>query len=92
MIDSFKHRGLKRLYELGDESRINPQHLAKIRDILSVLDIAKEIEAMNLATFGLHPLKGNLDGFWSVTVRANWRVIFRFDNGNVSDVDLIDYH
>ena len=80
------------MYELGDESRINPQHLAKIRDILSVLDIAKEIEALNLATFRLHPLKGNLDGFWSVTVRTNWRVIFRFDNGKASDVDLIDYH
>jgi len=92
VIDSFKHRGLKRLYELGDESRINPQHLAKIRDILSVLDVAKEIEAMNLATFRLHPLTGNLDGFWSITVRANWRVIFRFDNGKASDVDLIDYH
>ena len=80
------------MYELGDESRINPQHLAKIRDILSVLDVAKEIEAMNLATFRLHPLTGNLDGFWSITVRANWRVIFRFDNGKASDVDLIDYH
>ena len=92
MIVSFKHRGLKRLYELGDESRINPQQLAKVRDILSVLDVAKEIEAMNLTTFRLHPLKGNLDGFWSITVRANWRVIFRFDNGKASDVDLIDYH
>jgi proteic killer suppression protein len=92
VIDSFKHRGLKRLYELGDESRINPQHLAKIRDILSVLDVTKEIEAMNLATFRLHPLTGNLDGFWSITVRANWRLIFRFDNGKASDVDLIDYH
>jgi proteic killer suppression protein len=80
------------LYELGDESLINPQHLAKICDILSVLDIAKEIEAMNLATFRLLPLKGNLDGFWSITVRANWRVIFRFDNGKTIDVDLIDYH
>jgi toxin HigB-1 len=92
VIVSFKHRGLKRLYELGDESRINPQQLAKVRDILSVLDVAKEIEAMNLTTFRLHPLKGNLDGFWSITVRANWRVIFRFDNGKASDVDLIDYH
>lgn len=80
------------MYELGDESRINPQHLAKIRDILSVLDVTKEIEAMNLATFRLHPLTGNLDGFWSITVRANWRLIFRFDNGKASDVDLIDYH
>ena len=47
---------------------------------------------MNLATFHLHPPKENLDGFWSVTVRANWRVIFRFDNAKASDVDLIDYH
>jgi proteic killer suppression protein len=50
------------------------------------------IEAMRLPTYGLHLLKGDLKGFWAVTVRANWRVIFRFEDGKASDVDLVDYH
>jgi len=92
MIVSFKHRGLKRLYERNDASKINPQHLAKIEDILAALDAAKQIEDMDIATFRLHPLTGDLDGFWSVTVRSNWRIVFRFEDGKGSDVDLVDYH
>jgi proteic killer suppression protein len=59
---------------------------------LEVLHAAAAIEAMRLATFGLHALKGDLKGFWAVTVRANWRIIFRFEEGKASDVDLVDYH
>jgi len=59
---------------------------------LAVLDVAQTIDALRLPTFGLHPLTGNLEGFWAVTVRANWRVIFRFENGRAFDVDLLDYH
>ena len=58
----------------------------------SVLHAAETIEALGLPTFGLHPLKGELKGFWAVTVRANWRVIFRFEDSRASDVDLVDYH
>jgi proteic killer suppression protein len=64
----------------------------KIRQILAALHAAETIEALRLPTFGLHPLKGDLRGFWAVTVRANWRIIFQFENGKASDVDLVDYH
>lgn len=92
MIKSFKHRGLKRLYEQGDESRIRTEYRKKVRSILAVLEAADEIEGMDVATFHLHPLKGDMADFWSVTVRANWRIIFRFEDGNAFDVDLVDYH
>lgn len=92
MIGSFKDRRLKRLYETGDRSRIAPEHAEKIENILAALEAAAAVEDMNLPGFRLHPLKGDLKGFWSVTVRANWRVIFRFENGAAFDVELTDYH
>ncbi|MND01348.1 Plasmid maintenance system killer protein [compost metagenome] len=64
----------------------------RLRRILAALDAAATVEAMDQPTFRLHPLKGDLRGFWAVTVRANWRVIFRFEDGNVLDVDFVDYH
>ena len=60
--------------------------------MLAQLDVACSPESMRLPQYRLHSLKGNLKGYWSVTVRANWRIIFRFENGNVHDVELIDYH
>jgi proteic killer suppression protein len=92
MIRSFKHRGLKRLYERGDRSGIRPDLLDTIEDILARLDEAEAPQAMNLPGYRLHPLKGDMQGFWSLTVRANWRIIFRFEASNVFDVALIDYH
>jgi proteic killer suppression protein len=76
MIRSFKHRGLKRLYERGDRSGIRPDLLETMEDILARLDEAETPQAMNLPGYRLHPLKGGLKGFWSVTVRVNWRMIF----------------
>ena len=64
----------------------------RIRDILTALEAAETLEALNLPSFRLHALKGELKGFWAVTVRANWRIIFRFANGKASDVDFVDYH
>ncbi len=92
MIRSFRHRGLKRLYERGDRSRIRPDLLDRIKRILARLEIAQQIQDMRLHSYRLHPLKGELKGFWSVTVSGNWRIIFRFDSGNAFDVDLVDYH
>lgn len=92
MIRSFRHRGLKRLYERGDRSKIRPDLLDTIEDILGRLDVAAAPQALNLPGYRLHPLKGNLQGFWSVTVRANWRIIFRFDGPDAVDVELTDYH
>jgi proteic killer suppression protein len=92
MIRSIKHRGLKRLYERGDRSGIRPDLLDTVEDILARLDEADAPQALNLPGYRLHPLKGDLSGFWSVTVRANWRVIFRFQGADALDIELIDYH
>jgi proteic killer suppression protein len=92
MIESFKHKGLRLLFEADNPKGVNPEHVRKIRQILGVLHAAQTIDALKLPTFGLHPLKGNLKGFWAVTIRANWRVIFRFEDGRAFDVDLVDYH
>jgi toxin HigB-1 len=92
MIRSFKHRGLKRLYERDDRSGIRADLIETVEDILARLDRAETPQAMNLPGYRLHVLRGDLQGFWSVTVRANWRIIFRFEGGDVFDVELIDYH
>lgn len=92
MIRSYKHKGLRRFFEDEDESKLPPDMLARIDLILVTLDASQEIEGMNVPTFRLHKLKGDLKGFYAVTVRANWRIIFRFENGDAFDVDFIDYH
>jgi len=92
MIVSFRHKGLKQLFERGNRRGVNPQHVEKIENILGLLAVAEKIEDMDVHSFRLHPLSGDLKGFWSVTVRANWRIIFRFENGNAFEVDLLDYH
>jgi proteic killer suppression protein len=92
MIRSFKHRGLKRLYERGDRSGIPPDLVDTAQEILSVLDRAGSPQALNLPGYRLRPLKGDLKGFWSVTVWANWRIVFRIEDAAAFDVELIDYH
>jgi toxin HigB-1 len=83
---------LKRLFENGEAKGLNAAHVAKAQNILAVLNRARRPTDMNLPGFGLHRLKGDRKDFWSVTVQANWRIIFRFANGDARDVDLIDYH
>ena len=92
MIESFRHKGLKRLYQQDDRSKFSPDMVERIAAILAALDAAATIAAMDRPSFHLHRLKGDLKGFWAVTVRANWRVIFRFKDGKAFDVDLVDYH
>jgi toxin HigB-1 len=92
MIRSFKHRGLKRLYEEDDRRGISPDLVHDIQEILTVLDDATAALDLALPGYRLHKLKGDLAGFWSVTVRANWRIIFRFEGTDAFDVELIDYH
>ncbi len=92
MIRSLKHRGLKRLYERGDRSGIRPDLLDTVERILMVLDSASTPQALDLPRYRLHSLKGERKGFWSVTVRANWRIVFRFEETDAFDVELIDYH
>lgn len=92
MIRSFKHRGLKRLYERDDRSGIRPDLLETVERILTVLNSASSPQALDIPRYHLHPLKGELKGLWSVTVRANWRIIFRFEGNDAFDVEMIDYH
>ena len=92
MVRSLKHRGLKRLFERDDRSGIRPDLVNTVQEILTVLDDAATPQEVNLPAYRLHPLKGDLKGFWSVTVRANWRIVFRFEGTDAFDVELIDYH
>jgi proteic killer suppression protein len=92
VIRGFRHRGLRRLFEQEESKGIRPDHREKVENILAVLNRARKPEDMNLPGFRLHRLTGNLKGFWAVTVRANWRVTFRFEQGDAYDVDYIDYH
>jgi proteic killer suppression protein len=91
MIKSLKHRGLKRLYQKGDRSGIRPDLVEAVERILTILDAATTPRAFDLPRYRLHQLKGDLQGYWAVTVRANWRIIFRFDDGDACDVELLDY-
>jgi len=92
MIRSFRHRGLKRLYERGDRRRVPADMAEKIEDVLAALDSARTVEEMDRPYFQLHPLTGDRKGEWAVTVRANWRITFRFENSDAHDVDFVDYH
>lgn len=92
-IASIKSRVLKRLFDVDDSRGISGNLVQRVRNVLFALDQADRIEDMSqYPGWRLHPLKGDLRGYWSVSVSGNWRVIFRFDSGMAYDVDLIDYH
>ena len=92
-IRSIRHRGLKRLYRSGDGRDLPAAQVQKISDILLTIDEAARPQEVGLFPgWRLHPLKGELRGFWSVTVSGNWRVIFRFEEGDALDLDFVDYH
>lgn len=92
MIKSFKHKGLRKFANTGTTSGIQPQHRNKLQAILTFLEVAEHPEEMNFPGSDLHPLKGNLAGFWSVKVSGNWRVIFRMEDGHAYNIDYLDYH
>ncbi len=92
MIISFQHKGLKLYFEKGDSSKLNPQHVSKIKKILTRLDAATTAEMLNVPGYGFHKLSGKLKDFWAVKVDKNYRIIFSFDGENASEVDYLDYH
>ena len=92
MIASFAHKGLERFYRTGNVSGIQTVHIAKLRLILSLLDAAQTVEGMRLSALKLHRLKGARSDTWSATIQANWRVTFRFEQGNAHIVNYEDYH
>ena len=92
MIKSFKHKGLEKFYNTNSIAGIQPYHKQKLRMRLIAMDTATNIEDINLPGFRLHPLKGDRVGLWAIDVSKNWRITFKFQDGNVHVVDYEDYH
>lgn len=92
MIRTVRHRGLKRLLQRDDASGVKAEHCDRIVNILTQLAVAMRPSDLDIPGYRLHALKGELKGFWSVAVSANWRIIFRMEDGDVYDVNLVDYH
>jgi proteic killer suppression protein len=92
MIKSFKHKGLKLFFETGKTSGIQAKHGQKLRMRLAAIDTAQFIDDVDLPGFRLHPLKGNRDGIWSVTISGNWRITFSFEDGDAYILNYEDYH
>ena len=92
MIRSFRHKGLRLLYETGSVRGVPAARAERLREILTLLDVAASPRDVSLPGFRLHPLKGDLAPAWSIAVSGNWRVTFVFAAGDVFDVDLVDYH
>ena len=92
MIVRFRHAGLELFFKTGSAAGIQPAHRRRLRLILTALNTARKPRDMGLPGLGLHSLRGNLAGFWSVAVSGNWRVVFRFDGNDATDVDYGDYH
>jgi toxin HigB-1 len=92
MIASFRHKGLRLHFEADDRSKLRQDQVRRIAIILAALDDAGSVDDLNRPSFRLHPLKGELAGYWSVWVNGNWRIVFKFGDGHATDVDLVDYH
>lgn len=92
MIRNFRHKGLKRLYDSDEHKGLSPEFAGKISRVLARLDVAGGPEEMDLPGFKLHALRGDMRGSWSIWVSGNWRITFRFDGTDVTQVDLVDYH
>jgi proteic killer suppression protein len=92
MIKSFRHKGLRRLYETGSTSGVQLSHAKRLRMQLAALDTAQAVEDMDIPGFRLHPLKGAMRGRWSISVNGNWRITFEFQDGNAYVLDYEDYH
>jgi toxin HigB-1 len=93
MIKSFRHKGLERYYLNGDAKGLRADQLNRIRRILAILESAQSLETLELLPgMRLHPLKGDLVGFWSIAVSGNWRIVFRIENGDIFDAEIVDYH
>jgi proteic killer suppression protein len=92
MIKSFAHKGLERFFVAGSRAGIQARHAKRLRLTLALLDQAGRVADLDAPGLRLHPLKGDRAGFWALTIQANWRVIFRFEDGDAYVVDYLDYH
>ena len=92
MIKSFRHKGLKELYDTGSQQGVKPEHTNRLRLILARLDGSQSPQDMDLPGLSLHKLKGKYKNYWTVSVSGNWCVIFRFEDNNAVYIDFLDYH
>lgn len=92
MIQSFRHKGLRRFYETGSAAGIQASHAKRLRLQLAALDTARVVEDMDIPGFQLHPLKGEMQGRWAIAVNGNWRLTFEFRDGHAYVLDYEDYH
>lgn len=92
MVKSFRHKGLRRFYETGSASGIQPHHANRLRMQLVALDTAASVDDMDIPGFKLHPLRGSDKGRWSIWVNGNWRITFEFRDGHAFVLDYEDYH
>jgi len=92
LIRSIKHKGLKRFFESGDRKGLPAPYIEKIYLVLAVLDSASDISLINLPGGRMHGLSGDRKGYWSLSISRNWRITFRFDGQDITDVDFEDYH
>lgn len=92
MILSFRHKGIERFFQTGSKAGIQPKHAEKLKDQLTLLNLARQPEEMNLPSWQWRALKGDLAGHWSVSVNGNWRLTFTFRGEDAILVDYQDYH
>lgn len=92
MIQRIRHKALREFWGKGQARRLNADWVGRIDRILNALDLAETPGDMDLPGFRLHMLKGNYEGFYAVNVSGNWRIVFRFEGRDTTDIDLIDYH
>lgn len=92
MLKTFKHKGLEVFFTENDRRILNSQHAGRVKRILDMLDDATKAEELNIPGYGLHQLKGDRKSEWSMKVSGNWRITFRFEDGNAFEVNLEDYH
>jgi len=92
VINSFRHKGLRKFYETGSVAGVQSGHKIRLRMILAALETSLEIGDMDVPGFKLHPLRGQMKGRWSVSVSGNWRITIEFRDGNAYVLDYEDYH
>ena len=92
MIKSFRHKGLRKLFEMGNITGVQASHAKRLRMQLAALETAQTVDDMDLPGFALHPLKGEMRGRWAISVNGNWRLTFEFQDGNAYVLDYEDYH
>jgi len=93
MIESIAHKGLRLFWEKNDSSKLPPEQVEKIKRILSAVNTAKTLEPLRMVPgYKLHPLTGELKGFWAIWVTGNYRICFKFEDGNAYEINYLDYH